>query len=232
MPGKFWISKNALLVAIIFFVAAARPASASIITYTETISDQNFLTIFDLFDGSRELTRTRTSDGTTQVETDDATIVTENGLSGNWGLSTFVGFSWNHLFSLDPPAGTFLHGSLTLDVIGVDGELGDVVFVEFFPVGALTSGGTDVQSTTFLSTDGVGDPNMLLSLVLADGQIHVEVLPLLLDVMTIRSSTAEVTYEAAGNETAAVPEPATAVLLLSGLAAGGWRRLRHARRRV
>jgi hypothetical protein len=70
------------------------------------------------------------------------------------------------------------------------------------------------------------DPNFLLSLVLADGRLHVEVLPLLLDFVTIRSATAEVTYEAA-----AVPEPATAVLLLSGLAVGGWRRFHRPRRR-
>ena len=225
MTAKFWNSKNALLAIVMLLVGAARPASASIVTYTETITDQSFFTIFDLFDVSRDLTRTRTSNGTTQTETDDATIVSENVLSENWGLSTFAEFNWNHLFSLDPPVGTFLHGSLTLDVIGADATLPDIVFVEFFPVGALTPGGTDVQSTTYFSTDGVGDPNLLLSLVLADGQIHVGVLPLFPDVVTIRSSTAEVTYEAAE-----VPEPATAVLLLSGLAMGGWRRLHRSRR--
>jgi hypothetical protein len=231
MPRRFWTSKNALLAAVILLGAATRPASASTITYTETIEDANYFTLFDIFDGSRDLTRTRTSDGVIQIETDDATIVSENALSENWGLSTFLPFSWTHVFALDPAATTFLQGSLALEVIGVDGELGDPVYIEFTYVGNLTPGGTDIQSTTYFSTDGLADPNALLSVVLADGQVQLSVLPLLLDFMTIRSSTASVTYEAADNGPAEVPEPATAVLLLSGLAAGGWRRLRHSRRR-
>jgi len=183
------------------------------------------VTFIDLFDVSRDLTRTQTlGNGTVNIETDDATIVTENALSENWGMSTFGLFNWTHLFTFDPPVGTFVRGSLTLDVIGVDPTLPEIVFVEFFPIGALNPGGPDVQSTTVFSTDGVGDPNLLLSLVLADGQMHVAVLPLLLDVVTIRSSTATIEYDAA-----VVPEPASAVLLLSGLAAGGWRRYRSRR---
>ena len=65
------------------------------------------------------------------------------------------------------------------------------------------------------------DPNALISLILTDGKLDVMAWPLLLDFMTIRSSTVEVTYEPV-----AVPEPATALLLLTGLAAGQWRRRR------
>ena len=225
MARKIRFSTCALAAGVLLF-AADRPAAATPVTYTETIEDLNFTTFVDLFDFSRDLTRTRNSgSGPAQIETDDATIVGEHVLSDNWGFSTFAPFSWDHLFPLDPPAATFTHGSLTLNVIGNEGDLADLVFVEAFPVGALTPGAVDVESTTTFSTDPFGDPDFILKLILADGRLHVEVLPLLLDFMTIRASTVEVTYEPQ-LEVQEVPEPATAVLIVSGLAAGGWRRYR------
>jgi len=226
MSSKFWISVRVLFVGVLL-LALSRPAAASTVTYTETIEDLNFATFFDLFDFTRDLTRTRTlGDGTVQVETDDATIVSENALSDNWGLSTFTAIGWNHLYDFVPPVEIFLRGSVTLNVIGVDPSTSHPVFIEFFPVGDLTPGGTDVESTTTFSTDGLADPNFVLSLELADNALHVEIFPLLADVLTIRSSTAELTYTARDEGITAVPEPASAVLLLSGLAAGGWRRYR------
>jgi hypothetical protein len=70
------------------------------------------------------------------------------------------------------------------------------------------------------------DPDALISFILADGRLDVGMWPLVLDFMTIRSSTLEVTYEPVTAEPTAVPEPTTAVLLLGGLAAGAWRRRR------
>jgi hypothetical protein len=222
MSNKFRRSMYTLLAGVLF-LAAARPAAAETITYTETIADSSYATLFDLFDLTRDLTRTRTfGDGSIQVETDDATIISENALSDTWGFSTFFPMVWTHIFPLDPSATTFLHASLTLDVIGVDSGLPDIVFVDFFPVGALTPGATDVQSTTYLSTDGLADPNSAIAFFLADGQLNVIILPLILDFMTIRSSTLEVTYDADP-----VPEPTTAVLLMSGLAIAEGRRRRH-----
>jgi len=118
------------------------------------------------------------------------------------------------------PIYAFVHGSLTLEVIGVDGA--HLVFAEVFPLAFSRPARLTRNRRASFSTDGFGDPNGLLSFVLADGKIHVEVLPLFLDCMTTRSSTAEVTYE-----TAAVPEPASAVLLLSGLSAAGRAGIAH-----
>jgi hypothetical protein len=204
-------------------LATAHPAGAAPITYSETIEDSMFTTFSDLFDGTRDLTRTRTfGDGTSAIETDDAIIAGENVLSDNWGVSTaLTPMTWQHVFDPLTAVETYLKATLTLEVIGVDADFPDLVFVEFFPVGALTVGGTDTQSTTTISTDGLFDPNAVIAFILADGKIDVMAWPLLLDFMTIRSSTLEVTYDPVP-----VPEPATAVLLLSGLAAGAWRR-RH-----
>ena len=220
MRTVFHGSVCGLFVAVAVLVAP-RAAAAAPVTYTEKIEDLNFFTFLDLFDTTRDLTRTQTfGDGSSAVETDDATIVSQNMLSDNWGLSTAIApIAWQHLFAPTIDVDTFVSGKLTLEVIGVDADFPDFVFVEFFPVAALTVGGMDTLSTTIISTDGILDADALMSFVLADGQLNVMTLPLLLDFMTIRSSLMEVTYEPV-----AAPEPATAVLLLSGLAAGAWRR--------
>jgi hypothetical protein len=206
-------------------LAAAQPAAAAPITYSEKIEDHNFLTIFDLLDATRNLTRTRTLGGDPPVvETDDATIVSENVLSDNWGMSTaLVTIKWQHVFPSAIAVDTYLQAKLTLEMIGVDAAVPDSVFVEFFNVGPLNAGGTDTQSTTTFSTDGLPDPNAVISFFLADGKLDVMAWPLALDFMTIRSSTFEVTFEPV-----AVPEPTTAVLILSGVAAGAWRRRKRA----
>jgi PEP-CTERM motif len=209
-------------------LASALPVAAAPITYTERIEDLNYATFLDLFDATRNLTRTRTSGGPADVETDDPTIVSEHLLSDNWGFSTGAAMTWQHLFPAISEVDTYLQGKLTIEMIGVDADLPDLVFVESFFVGALLVGGMDTQSTTTFSTDGLPDPDGLISLFLADGKLDVGVLPLIFDHMTIRSSTLEVTYEPFDQRTT-VPEPTTAVLLLSGAAVGAWRR-RQARR--
>lgn len=191
-------------------VLAATPASADVI-YSERIEDVGLIGV--------NLTRTRTlGDGTVLVETNDATIVAENLLSDNWGMLTLDAFSWSHLFIFDPPVGTFLQGTLTLEVTGVQNDF-DLVFVETFLVGTLTQGGSGVTSTTLLTTAGLPDPAGVLSTFLADLKLDASVDPTLLDFVTIKSSTVEVSY-------VPVPEPATLLLVSGGLMAGGWRRYR------
>jgi hypothetical protein len=109
-------------------------------------------------------------------------------------------------------------------VFGVDGGLPDLLFVDFpLPLGVLTpSAGEDTLSSTVLSTAFIPDPaivNGVLSFFLADGMLNVAVVPLLADLMSIRSSKLTVTYEAP------VPEPALGFLMLGSLFALGGRRL-------
>ena len=194
-----------------FSLLAAAPASADAI-YSERIEDVGLI--------GRNLTRTRTlGDGTVLVETNDATIVAENLVSENWGMSTLDPFGWSHLFVFDPAVGTFLQGTLTLEVIGVQNDF-DLVFVETFLVGTLTQGGPGVTSTTLLSTAGLPDPAGVLSTFLADLKLDASVDPTLLDFVMIKSSTVEVSY-------VPVPEPATLLLVSGGFVAGGWRRYRN-----
>jgi hypothetical protein len=225
MKARFQVAMCALF-ASVAVLATSQPAAAAPVTYTEKIEDVSVLfTILDFLDIERDLTRTRTlGDGTVDMETDDATIVADHTLSANWGYSTAEGFSWSHQFFFEPPAGEFIEARLILDVVGVHGDLPDFVFVEGFPVGVLTHGGFDVQSTTLLTTLGFPDPDALISFVVSDGRVDVGVLPVLFDFMTIRASTVEVIYEPT-----AVPEPTTAVLLMSGAAVGMWRRSRRNR---
>jgi hypothetical protein len=215
------------LLAGVALLSIVRTASAVPITYTEKIEDLNYGSFFDMTDFSRDLTRTRSfGDATSsEVVTDDATIVSENALTDNWGFSTFLPFGWRHVFAPLYPVNSFIQAKLTLDVIGVESDLPDIVFVGFFPIGVLTAGGMDTQSTSVFSTAGWPDPDALISFVLSGGQADFFVVPLLFDFMSIRSSTLEVTYDTTSLTIAEVPEPATAMLLLTGLAVFGGRRL-------
>jgi len=211
-----------LLAAGALFLAPAPPAQAAVLTYTETIEDISVAPIFDFFDPNRDLRRTRTlGNGTVLVEDTDAIIVAENAVTDNWGFSTFSPFSLNHIFPPDPVT-SFLSATLTLEVFGAEGSLGDLVFVDFpFPLGVLSAAGDNASATTTLTTDIIGNPdivNFLLGLFLADSTLSVGVLPLLFDFMSIHSSTLSVTYEAPP-----VPEPATGLLMLASLFALGGR---------
>jgi hypothetical protein len=226
----------AILIAGLLVCASSRPAAASTVTYTETIEDLSHTTLLDFFDDTRVLRRTRTfGDGTSQAVTSNALIATQNSLSDNWGLSTFGATTWVHQFAptLAPygPA-PFLHGSLTLDVIGVNPLIFDIVFLEGLPIGLLTPGGFDVETSSLFTTTGLPADfvNSLIAGAVADGQVSVGILPFILDAYTIRASTLEITYEALVNTTTdtSMPEPGTMVLLATGLAAArGWRNRRR-----
>jgi hypothetical protein len=212
-----------LLTAGALFLAPSPSAHAAVLTYTETIEDISVAPILDFFDPNRDLLRTRTlGNGIVLVEDDDAAIVSENAVTDSWGVSTFAPFSLNHIFVADSVT-SFISATLTLEVFGAEGSLGDLVFVDFpFPLGILNAAGDNAPATTTLTTDIIGNPdivNFLLGLFLADSTLSVGVVPLLFDFMSIHSSTLSVTYEAP------VPEPAMGLLTLASLFALGGRGL-------
>jgi hypothetical protein len=218
------VCRAALVAASLLF--AVPGADAAPVTYTEVIADVSGAPVADFFDFTRDLRRTRTlGSGAVSVEDVDATIVGDNLIGDGFGVSTLLtAVGWTHTFIAAPGVATFLSASLTLEVFGAD-DFPDIVFVEFFPIGAVTPVGPDGFSTTVISTDIIGDPTLIdfvLGTLLADGALNVTVLPLLLDFTSIRSSTFSVTYEPVS-----VPEPSTALLVLGGLVAAGCRPLRR-----
>ena len=230
-----------ILAASALFLAPVTPARAAVFTYSETISDSNnllncvpMIVSCDLLDLGRDLSRTRKlGDGTVLVENDDAVIASENSVSDTWGVSTFLPFALNHIFVADPVT-SFISATLTLEVYGAEASLGDLVFVDFpFPLGVLNANGDNAPSTTTLTSDIIGDQdlvNFLLGLMLTDKTVMVGVLPLLFDVMSIHSSTLTVTYEGPVPQGVEVPEPVSGLLMLTSLFALGGRSVMRMRR--
>jgi hypothetical protein len=221
---------RAVLVAATLLLAVAG-AQAAPVTYTEVIADVSGAPLLDFMDPSRDLRRTRTlGSGAVVVQEDDATIIAENQV-GDVGFGTFLPVFWSHSFIADPAVATFLSATLTLEVFGAD-DFPDLVLIELLPLGLITPAGVDNFSTTTMSSDIIGDPgltNLLLSFVLADGLVSIGVVPLLLDFVSVLSSTLSVTYEPVLKDVS-IPEPSMALLVLGGLVAAGRRRVRRRQR--
>ncbi|MFZ9839559.1 MAG: hypothetical protein ACO3JJ_13605 [Opitutaceae bacterium] len=113
-------------------------AQATLVTAYELITDR------DASGSSRSLLRT-TSDGTTTWRAGEATILAENQLSSNWGLSTGSMVTWQHTltgWTLPTYSGfSFLGGLLEISASGMDSwEAGLVRVEQFITLGELTSG--------------------------------------------------------------------------------------------
>jgi hypothetical protein len=216
---------RAVLVAAMLLLAVSGVHAAPV-TYTEVIADVSDAPLFDFFDITRDLRRTRTlGSGAVFTEDVDATIIAENQV-GDLGFGTFLPIFWTHTFVDAPAVATFLSASLTLEVFGAD-DFPDFVLIELLPLGLLTPAGINGFSISSVSSDLIGgDPaltDFLLALVLSDGVVSVGAVPLLFDFLSIKSSTLSVTYQPTS-----IPEPSTALLVLGGLVAAG---RRHVRRR-
>jgi hypothetical protein len=206
---------------------APSPVLADPLTYIEVLDDPLDAVIAG-FDLARDLRRVRVlPDGTVLLEEDDATLAAEHSISPNFGLSTDTAITYSHFFTPAPAPDTFLLASLTIAAFDVNGFFfgigfpNDPVQVEGPFVGFLNPGGPGIETlTTFATTN-----DTLISLALADNRIDVAITPApslgtFPDFLAVRSSIFAVQYQ--------VPEPATLVLMATGLAAlAGCRRRRR-----
>ncbi|MCC6954649.1 MAG: PEP-CTERM sorting domain-containing protein [Deltaproteobacteria bacterium] len=205
------------LVALLPLLIAA-PAEALIISATEVIED--LTPQLDPF--SRDLRRTRFSTVLpASVTNNDATIVAQNNVDGDFGIYNFDNVSYQHNVNWStPPALTYLAASLQIEAFGPDGG-NDSVFSETINLGSLVSDGSllDFFTTTVFAFNNQAQLNLLL----ADGILNVTVNKVgFLDAVSVTKSSLTVRYEA-------VPEPATVALLSSGLLGGAFFRRRQAR---
>ena len=173
-----------------------------------------------------DLQRTRTSDLFSDMQSNDATIVSDNLVDSDFGFYNNGDVSYRHDLNWILPAATsFLSATLEISAFGPDfGD--DQVSTETFNLGALTNDG-QLSLDGFPTTIFNSFTPVQLSLLLTDGFLNVTVNKNSgggladLDFLSVYKSKLTVTYDS-------VPEPATALLLGSAGLLGALRRRKNA----
>lgn len=150
-------------------VACSPFASAGIVHATESIIDARGLDLFD-----NNFTRERSNDaGYYDLETDHATIRTENQISQSFGIYDNQDVSYAHDVTwFNPPAGSYLSATLTIYAWGALGDDNEVRIEGSF---AGTINPTQIFDLGFTSTEFTSNDGSTLDLLLGDGQLFVDI---------------------------------------------------------
>lgn len=222
--------RKKIALATLSVVLGVTSAQAVMVTAFESIMDR------DPSDSTRSLFRT-TTDGFSTWRAGEATILAENRLSSNWGLSTGNIITWQHsLTGWALPTYTpfsFLGGTLEISASGMDfWESGWVKVEQFISLPALLVDGYFTNNFTGGSITGF----------LSDGALSVSVMPLNGDNFQVYASRLTLNYDTVPLTTglpdgsdgragtlvgpggiAGVPESNSTLLLVAGASVLLWR---------